>query len=93
MFGLSRLPLKIRFCNSGGHVSDNTISPGFILTEATRRHMEAEPALKDKVLAKNMLKLLGEPNDVAYCATWLANDEASYVTGGNFPVDAGGTAW
>ena len=55
--------------------------------------MEAEPALKDKVLAKNMLKLLGEPNDVAYCATWLANDEASYVTGGNFPVDAGGTAW
>lgn len=71
----------------------NTISPGFILTEATRRHMEAEPALRDKVLAKNMLKRLGEPQDVAYCATWLASDEARYVTGGDFPVDAGATSW
>ncbi|MCB2066401.1 MAG: SDR family oxidoreductase [Erythrobacter sp.] len=71
----------------------NTISPGFVLTEATRRHMEAEPALRDKVLAKNMLQRLGEPEDIAFCATWLASDEARYVTGGDFPVDAGATAW
>lgn len=71
----------------------NTISPGFVLTEATRRHMDAEPALKDKVLAKNMLKRLGEPEDVAWCATWLASDEARYVTGADIAVDAGATAW
>jgi len=71
----------------------NTISPGFILTEATRRHMEAEPALRDKVLAKNMLKRLGEPEDIAWCATWLASDEARYVTGSDIAVDAGATAW
>ncbi|MEZ5743100.1 MAG: SDR family NAD(P)-dependent oxidoreductase [Sphingomonadaceae bacterium] len=71
----------------------NTIAPGFILTEATRRHMEAEPALREQVLAKNMLKLLGEPQDVAHCATWLASDEARYVTGADIAVDAGATAW
>ncbi|MEL1251088.1 SDR family NAD(P)-dependent oxidoreductase [Aurantiacibacter gilvus] len=71
----------------------NTISPGFILTEATSRHMEAEPALKEKVLAKNMLKRLGEPEDIAFCAIWLASDEACYVTGGDFPVDSGAAAW
>ena len=71
----------------------NTISPGFILTEATRRHMAAEPALRDKVLAKNMVKRLGEPEDVAWCATWLASEEARYVTGADIPVDAGATAW
>jgi len=71
----------------------NTISPGFILTEATRRHMDAEPDLKAKVLAKNMLKRLGEPEDIAHCATWLASDEAGYVTGADIPVDAGATAW
>jgi NAD(P)-dependent dehydrogenase (short-subunit alcohol dehydrogenase family) len=71
----------------------NTISPGFILTEATRAHMAAEPALKERVLAKNMIKRLGEPADVAWCATWLASDEARYVTGGDFLVDAGATAW
>lgn len=71
----------------------NSISPGFILTEATRRHLEAEPALRDQVLTKNMLPMLGEPADIAWCATWLASDEARYVTGGDFPVDAGATAW
>lgn len=71
----------------------NTISPGFILTEATRRHMDAEPALEAKVLGKNMLKRLGEPEDIAWCAVWLASNEARYVTGADFAVDAGATAW
>lgn len=74
-------------------VRANTISPGFILTEATRRHMDAEPVLKERVLSKNMLQRLGEPQDVAYCAVWLASDEARYVTGADFAIDAGATAW
>ena len=71
----------------------NTIAPGFIQTEATRAHLAADPAFKDKVLAKNMLKRLGEPSDIAHAATWLASDEARYVTGANIAVDAGATAW
>ncbi len=45
------------------------------------------------MLAKNMVKLLGEPQDIAWCAVWLASDEAGYVTGADIPVDAGATAW
>lgn len=71
----------------------NTISPGFILTEATRRHMAEVPGFKAVVLAKNMLKRLGEPVDIAMCAVWLASDEARYVTGADVPVDGGATAW
>jgi NAD(P)-dependent dehydrogenase (short-subunit alcohol dehydrogenase family) len=71
----------------------NSISPGFIQTAATQAHLEADPGFAEKVLAKNMLQRLGTPNDIAFCATWLASDEASYVTGGEFPVDAGATAW
>lgn len=71
----------------------NTISPGFIQTEATLRHLKADPSFEKDVLAKNMIKRLGTPKDIAYCATWLASDEASYVTGGDFPIDAGTTAW
>lgn len=71
----------------------NTISPGFILTAATRRHLEADPAFVQQVLSKNMLKLLGEPDDIAYCAVWLASDEARYVTGADIAVDAGASAW
>ncbi len=75
------------------NIRANSISPGFIRTAATSRHLEAEPALEAQIRSKNMLNLLGEPADVAHCATWLASDEARYVTGADIVVDAGATAW
>jgi NAD(P)-dependent dehydrogenase (short-subunit alcohol dehydrogenase family) len=71
----------------------NTISPGFVLTAATRAHLERDPAVEAKVLGKNMLKRLGEPIDVAECALWLASDASGFVTGADFAVDGGATAW
>lgn len=71
----------------------NTISPGFIKTAATGAHLARDPTLEQQVLAKNMLGRLGEPVDIAWCAVWLASDEASYVTGADIAVDAGATAW
>jgi NAD(P)-dependent dehydrogenase (short-subunit alcohol dehydrogenase family) len=71
----------------------NSISPGFIHTAATAAHLKADPGIREKVLEKNMIKRLGTPEDVAHCATWLASDEAGYVTGADIAVDAGVTAW
>lgn len=71
----------------------NSISPGFIQTAATRAHLDADPGFAAKVLAKNMIKRLGTPEDVAHCATWLASEETGYVTGADISVDAGATAW
>jgi NAD(P)-dependent dehydrogenase (short-subunit alcohol dehydrogenase family) len=71
----------------------NSISPGFIQTAATKAHLEADPGFSEKVLAKNMIKRLGTPDDIAHCAVWLGSDEAGYVTGADIAVDAGATAW
>jgi NAD(P)-dependent dehydrogenase (short-subunit alcohol dehydrogenase family) len=71
----------------------NTIAPGFVRTAATMRHLEVDPAFEGRVLLKNMLKTLGEPDDIAWCAVWLASDEARYVTGADIAVDGGATAW
>jgi len=71
----------------------NTIAPGFIVTAATERHLASDAGFEAKVLEKNMLKRLGKPEDIAWCAVWLASDEATYVTGADFSVDAGATAW
>ncbi len=71
----------------------NTISPGFILTAATTAHLARDPAFKDKVLAKNMIKRLGRPEDIAYLATFLGSDESAYVTASDIACDGGAVAW
>ena len=39
-----------------------------------------------------LLRQWGECEDVAYCALYLASNEARWVTGADFVVDGGGTA-
>ncbi len=38
------------------------------------------------------IRRLGTPDDIAYCALYLASDESSFVTGATFVVDGGYTA-
>ncbi len=42
--------------------------------------------------AAQALPLIGRPEDIAYCALYLASDEARFVTGANITVDGGMTA-
>jgi NAD(P)-dependent dehydrogenase (short-subunit alcohol dehydrogenase family) len=56
----------------------NTISPGFVVTDATRPVMEI-PGFIDNVMAKSMLKRVGQPEDIAWCAVYLAADESRWV--------------
>jgi NAD(P)-dependent dehydrogenase (short-subunit alcohol dehydrogenase family) len=50
------------------------------------------PGFKENVMNKLMLKRLGQPEDIAWCATYLASDESSWVTGADFSIDGGATA-
>ncbi len=70
----------------------NTISPGLVVTGATAPVLET-PGFEAQVMSKMMLKRLGSPEDIAWCATFLASDEASWVTGSDFAIDGGATAW
>ena len=74
------------------NIRANTISPGLIVTGATRPVL-TQPGFEDHVLTKKMNKRLGQPEDIAWCATYLASDEASWVTAADFSVDGGATAW
>jgi NAD(P)-dependent dehydrogenase (short-subunit alcohol dehydrogenase family) len=70
----------------------NTISPAMIVTGATKPVLET-PGFKEHVLSKLMLKRLGQPEDIAWCATFLASDESSWVTAADFVIDGGATSW
>ncbi len=68
----------------------NAIAPGAIQTERVKRFMSADPRLGE-MAGKHMLGL-GEPDDIANMAAFLASDEARIITGAIFPVDSGWSA-
>jgi NAD(P)-dependent dehydrogenase (short-subunit alcohol dehydrogenase family) len=70
----------------------NTISPGLIETGATRELLK-DPNFINPMMEKLMLGRVGQPEDVAPAAVYLASDESSFVTGADIAVDGGTTAW
>jgi NAD(P)-dependent dehydrogenase (short-subunit alcohol dehydrogenase family) len=52
----------------------------------------ANPKAVEAFLDHQMIRRIGQPEDVAQCALFLASDLASWVTGINLPVDGGYTA-
>lgn len=71
------------------NIRANTISPGIVVTAATKPRLDSEPGFKEMALSWTLLKRLGEPEDVAWCATYLASDESRWVTAADFSVDGG----
>lgn len=69
----------------------NTISPGPILTAATQGVFTA-PHMVGPVMDNLMIKRLGQPEDIANAAAFLASDEASYITASDLRVDGGAVA-
>lgn len=70
----------------------NTISPGYIGTEMTRRGLET-PEWRRDWLGLTPMGRLGEPSEVATCAVFLASEASSYLTGSELVVDGGYTVW
>lgn len=66
----------------------NSIAPGFIKTKINEAAWSDDEKLK-KSLALIPYGRLGEPEDVARAAVWLASDESDYVTGTTLFVDGG----
>ncbi|HKM40386.1 MAG: SDR family NAD(P)-dependent oxidoreductase [Patescibacteria group bacterium] len=69
----------------------NSIAPGFIKTKMTQG-VEEDKASNDFINSMTPLGYMGEPNDIAYAAVYLASDESKYVTGSVLYVDGGWTA-
>ncbi len=73
----------------------NSIHPGFIWTPLVEQHLSAAPdpaAAREAAAARHPLGHMGEPDDIAWGAVYLASDEAKFVTGSELVIDGGYTA-
>ena len=66
----------------------NAISPGLIVTAATRDTYAASAA-GELMLRHQLVKRLGAPEDIAELAVYLASDASGFVTGQCYSVDGG----
>ena len=81
--------MALDFASRGVRV--NAICPAFVETEINRDFLAAlrRSGDYDALVKRHPLGFLGEPDDVAYAAVYLASDEARWVTGVCLPVDGG----
>jgi len=71
---------------AGRGITVNAIAPGFIETDMTA---ELNEALRADILKKIPLGVLGQAEDIAAAALYLASPAARYVTGQVLTVDGG----
>lgn len=67
----------------------NSVAPGTITTEMVADLMDANPALKEKLVAKAPIGRLGTVDEAAGPIIFLLTDAASFITGQILVVDGG----
>ena len=69
-------------------INVNAIAPGFIATDMTDAMTEEA---KEKIAESIPFKRIGQPEEIAEMALFLASDKSDYITGQVFAVDGGMT--
>ena len=82
--------VALHCARSGYGINVNSINPGVIQTDMLKKvisQVEDGEALMDSYKAMHPIGRIGEPEDVAAMAVYLASEEASFITGSAFTVD------
>lgn len=74
-------------------VTVNAICPGGFLTDPNRRWFRERPEFQGQFEANVPMGRLGEPEEIAPLALYLATEASRYVTGSAIVIDGGYTLW
>jgi glucose 1-dehydrogenase len=90
--GLVQMTRQIAVEHGRDGIICNAVAPGKIRTGAPG-DMAEDPASAAYVRSRTPFARLGEPDDVAGAVSFLASDQASYISGVNLLVDGGWMAY
>ena len=82
--------IAVRYGENG--VRANAICPGSVETPVWAPVLKKDPDLFERLARWYPLKRIGQPEEIAAAALFLASDEASFITGTTLTVDGGLTA-
>ncbi|HKM30290.1 MAG TPA: 3-oxoacyl-ACP reductase FabG [Bacilli bacterium] len=85
VIGLTKTWAK-EFARKGANVRSNVIAPGYVMTDILKTVPEE---LLQQFAQMTMLKRLGQPEEIAKAALFLASEDSSYVTGHVLSVNGG----
>ena len=71
------------------HVRVNSISPGYIATEMTKK---APAEWKDEWIQKSVYKRMGDPEELQSALLYFASNASSFTTGTDLVIDGGFTS-
>ena len=71
------------------HIRVNAIRPGMVETEGFRSAGIAESEMRKQVEAQTPLGRIGQPQDIAGAAVFLASDDSAWITGETFAISGG----
>ena len=87
--GISSLTRAMAISLGRYGVRVNAIGPGTILTELNRENLLANAETRRNILSRTPLMRLGEGEDVAGVAMFLASNDSAYMSGQTVYVDGG----
>jgi len=79
--------IAVRYGHHG--IRCNAIAPGTIRTPIWQERIDRDPVVFQRLVKWYPLGRVGEPEDIANAAMFLASDEASWITGTVLTVDGG----
>jgi 2-keto-3-deoxy-L-fuconate dehydrogenase len=89
MIGLTK-SIAADFVTSG--IRCNAICPGTIDSPSLRERMKAQgdyEVARAQFISRQPMGRMGEPEEVAALAVYLASDESAFMTGNALPIDGG----
>ncbi|MDP6452295.1 MAG: glucose 1-dehydrogenase [SAR202 cluster bacterium] len=89
--GVLQFTRNLAIDSASKNVRVNCICPGYVDTNLLTALTEDAEA-KAQLEARHPMGRLGQPEEIAYAALYLASDESSFVTGTPLVVDGGYTA-
>jgi NAD(P)-dependent dehydrogenase (short-subunit alcohol dehydrogenase family) len=87
--GLNQLTKVMALALAPHGVRVMAIGPGSIATEMLKNAVLTNEAARQRIMSRTPLGRLGEPDEIARVAVFLASDDASYLTGTTLYPDGG----